>query len=117
MPKHAPAGKHKYIDQEVQDLINSTWREHWFGPAMMLMTHAGLRISEVMAFDCDRHIDWDRYMVKVEEALKRTSDKENKYKIGSPKDDSVGESPIDTALEEVLRGRHGRIVVYKTHDS
>ncbi|GHU80007.1 hypothetical protein AGMMS49992_32610 [Clostridia bacterium] len=110
-PKHAPKGRHKYLDQEIQDLIDSTWREHLFGPAMMLMMHAGLRISEVMAFDCDKHIDWDRHMIKVEAAAKRTTDKEKKVKTSLPKYDSIGESPIDTALEEVLHGRHGHILV------
>jgi integrase len=110
LPKAAPEGSHKYLEKEYQDVIAATWREHRLGPAAMLMLHAGLRISEAAAFDCSRHVDWDRNVIKIEEALKKTIDSPYAGEIGDPKDDSFGEVPICPELVEVLRSVPGRVV-------
>ena len=100
---------HKYIDEDVQELIKATWREHRYGPLAMMMLFTAMRPGEAAGIDCDVHVDWDNMVVMLRRATKKGREKK-------PKNNSIRDTPIFPELSDVLLGRCGLIYPRKRGD-
>lgn len=56
-PPKGEAGSHRALEMWERELIETTYAEHDFGPAAMVMLYAGLRRGEVLYLDVDRDAD------------------------------------------------------------
>lgn len=82
---------------------------HRFGAAAMLMLYAGLRRGEVLAFNVDRDVDFERGRIYVREAVSYSDTTAGKKK--SPKTEAgIREIPLFNPLRTILQGRHGLIL-------
>lgn len=107
-PPSGTEGTHRRLEDWEIALVHQMVG-HRFGVAAMLMLYAGLRRGEVLAFDIDRDVDFERGRIYVREAISFSEDKKGRRKAPKTKA-GLREIPLFNPLREVLQGRHGPIV-------
>lgn len=108
-PHHGPSGSHRALSEEEDDLILT--HENKLRLPVLLMRYAGLRRGEVMAFDIDRDVDFDRNIIIIREAVHFEG---NKGKRGDPKTEAgKREIPLLDILKAELEGKHGPVLPMK----
>ena len=68
-PPKGEAGSHRALEMWERELIETTYAEHDFGPAAMVMLYAGLRRGEVLYLDVDRDADFQKKTLTVRGAV------------------------------------------------
>lgn len=111
-PKTKKVEGHRALEQWERDLVRSTWSEHDFGPAGMIMMYAGLRRGEMLYINIDRDIDFEKKTITVCGAVS--------YQDGTHPVVTEGKTaaaqrtiPLVKPLEEALKGRHGLLLPMK----
>lgn len=100
---------HRSLEQWERELVTSTWQEHDFGPAAMVMLCAGLRRGEMLYLDVDRDVDFEKKTLTVRGAV--TFKGPNQPSISDGKTENAQRTiPLVKPLEEVLKDRHGLIL-------
>ncbi len=68
-PPKGQSGSHRALEMWERKLIETTYAEHDFGPAAMVMLYAGLRRGEVLYLDVDRDVDFQKKTLTVRGAV------------------------------------------------
>lgn len=105
-PKPRKSEGHRALEQWERTLIRSTWQEHDFGPAAMVMMYAGLRRGEVLYLDVDRDVDFEKKTITVRGGL---AFPDGNHAIITPGKTDAAQRviPMVKPLEQALEGRHG----------
>lgn len=98
MPKGSE-GTHRALAPAERELIVSTWNQHRFGPASMIMMFAGLRRGEAIAMDW-KNVDLKKRVMHVEYAI---AFQNNRPVDKSTKNTEERDIPIWAPLYEVLQ--------------
>ena len=102
------AGSHRALVQWEKDLVVYMADKHPFGPAAMLMLFAGLRRGEMLAFNVDRDVDFEKDRVYVRRAVTYPG---NQPVVKAPKTDAgARDLPLFAPLKSVLQNQHGLIL-------
>lgn len=112
-PHHGSSGSHRALSQEEDELI--LIHENKLRKAVLLMRYAGLRRGEVLAFDIDKNVDFERNIIIIESAIRFEG---NKGITVEPKT-SAGkrEIPLLDILRSELKDQHGKIIQGKVTSS
>jgi integrase len=104
-PHEGTSGTHRALSKEEDDLILACPAD--LRLAVLLMRYAGLRRGEVMAFDIDRDVDFDRKIIKISRAIHFEG---NRGIMSDPKTEAgKREIPLLDILEKELKGHHGPV--------
>lgn len=108
-PKTLPAKGHRILEDWERDLVRTTWQEHDFGPAAMVMLYAGLRRGEVLHLDIDRDVDFAAKTITVNGAV---AFPDGNQPVVTPGKTAAAQRTIPLAkpLERALWGRHGLLL-------
>lgn len=110
-PEGLPTVGHRVLKEEERELIRSTWREHDFDPAAMVMLYAGLRRGEVLYLDIDRDVNFFQRTITVRGSVSFSEGNGNQPTISSGKTKAAQRTiPLAAPLAEVLLGRHGLLL-------
>lgn len=104
-PHRGSSGSHRALSPDEDELILNCPSDFRIGA--LLMRYAGLRRGEVMAFDIDRDVDFERRMIIVSRAIHFEG---NRGVIGGPKTEAGKRSiPLLDVLYAALSGQHGGV--------
>ena len=107
-PKCKKSTGHRALESWERVLIASTWREHDFGLAAMVMMYAGVRRGEMLYLDVDRDVDFIRKTITVRGAVSFAEG--NRPMISNGKTEAAKRTiPLVPPLEEALREHHGLV--------
>ncbi len=108
-PPKGEAGSHRALEIWERELIETTYAEHDFGPAAMVMLYTGLRRGEVLYLDVDRDADFQKKTLTVRGAVSFC--KGNCGMVTEGKTVNARRTiPIADPLAEALRGHHGLLL-------
>lgn len=108
-PPKGQSGSHRALEMWERKLIETTYAEHDFGPAAMVMLYAGLRRGEVLYLDVDRDVDFQKKTLTVRGAVSFC--KGNRGVVTEGKTANAQRTiPMADPLAEALRGRHGLLL-------
>ena len=108
-PPKGEAGSHRALEMWERELIETTYAEHDFGPAAMVMLYAGLRRGEVFYLDVDRDVDFQKKTLAVRGAVSFC--KGNRGVVTEGKTANAQRTiPMADPLAEALRGHHGLLL-------
>lgn len=108
-PPKGEAGSHRALEMWERELIETTYAEHDFGPAAMVMLYTGLRRGEVLHLDVDRDADFQKKTLTVRGAVSFC--KGNCGMVTEGKTVNARRTiPMADPLAEALRGRHGLLL-------
>ena len=68
-PKCKKTGGHRCLEPWERALIRSTWQEHDFGLAAMVMLYTGFRRGEMLHLNIDRDVDFEKKTIAVRGAV------------------------------------------------
>lgn len=98
-------GTHRALEPWEQDLVRASVGKHDFSVAAMLMLYAGLRRGEMLAFNIDRDVDFERGVLYVREAIVFEN---NRPVLTDPKTEAgIRTIPLFAPLRAALEGKHG----------
>lgn len=104
-PPKGKTGTHRPLEPWERQLVHEMVG-HRFGVAAMLMLYGGLRRGEVLAFDIDRDVDFDKGMIYVRHAVSYANGDRGTVK-GPKTEAGVRSLPLFNPLRAVLQERHG----------
>lgn len=108
-PSKGQSGSHRALEMWERKLIETTYGEHDFGPAAMVMLYAGLRRGEVLYLNVDRDVDFQKKTLTVRGAVSFC--KGNRGVVTEGKTANAQRTiPMADPLAEALRGRHGLLL-------
>lgn len=108
-PHRGTSGSHRALSQDEDDIILRCPAEFRIGA--LLMRYAGLRRGEVMAFDVDRDVDFEKNIIIVSRAIHFEG---NKGVIGGPKTEAGKRTiPLLDVLRTELQSQHGPVCKLK----
>lgn len=99
---------HRPLEQWERELILSTYQEHDFGLAAMVMMYTGMRRGEVLYMDIDRDVDFEKKTVTVNGAIS-FSEGNHAIVTDGKTENAKRTIPLVKPLEIALQGRHGLI--------
>lgn len=100
---------HRALEPWERVLIRTTWAEHDFGPAAMVMMYAGLRRGEVLHIDIDRDVDFEKKTISVNGAVSFPTGHDPVVTKGKT-EAAIRSIPLVRPLEEALQGKHGLLL-------
>ncbi len=101
-------GTHRALEGWEKELIVASVGRHPFAAAAMLMLFAGLRRGEMLAFNVDRDVDFERGVLHVREAVQFDG---NRPVLKAPKTGAgVRAIPLFEPLRKALTGLHGLVL-------
>ena len=101
------AGSHRALLPWERELVHRVSAVHRMGPAIMLMLYGGLRRGEMLAFDIDRDVDFEKGTITVREAVHYDGISPH---VGSTKTKSgLRTIPLFQPLRAALEGKHGLV--------
>ena len=99
---------HRHLEQWERELILSTWQDHDFGLAAMVMLYTGMRRGEMLYLDIDRDVDFEQKIVTIRGAVSFSEG--NQATVTDGKTEAAQRTiPLVEPLEMALKGRHGLI--------
>ena len=107
-PKCKKTGGHRCLEPWERALIRSTWQEHDFGLAAMVMLYTGFRRGEMLHLNIDRDVDFEKKPIAVRGAVSFSEGNRPKLTKGKPAS-AIRTVPLLPPLEEALKGRHGLV--------
>ncbi|MDO4484949.1 MAG: site-specific integrase [Clostridia bacterium] len=107
-PKCKKTEGHRCFEPWERELIRSTWEEHDFGLAAMVMLYTGFRRGEMLHLDIDRDVDFEKKTITVRGAVSFSEGNQPAITKGKT-DSAIRTVPLLPPLEEVLKGRHGLV--------
>ena len=108
-PLKGQSGSHRALKMWERKLIETTYTEHDFGPAAMVMLYAVLRRGEVLYLDVDRDVDFQKKTLTVRGAVSFC--KGNRGVVTEGKTANAQRTiPMADSLAEALRCRHGLLL-------
>lgn len=110
-PEGLPVKGHRNLMEWERELVRSTWQEHAFGPAAMVMMYAGLRRGEMLYLNVDRDVDLKARTITVRGGVAYSEGNHNRPTVTEGKTDAAQRViPLATPLLEVFLGRHGLLL-------
>ena len=107
-PKAKKCEGHRALTDEERRLIRSTYKDHGFGLAAMIMMYAGLRRGEVLYLDIDRDVDFINKTITVRGGI--TFKEGNQATVTTGKTEAALRTiPLVKPLELALAGHHGLV--------
>ena len=107
-PKCKKTGGHRCLEPWERALIRSTWQEHDFGLAAMVMLYTGFRRGEMLHLNIDRDVDFEKKTIAVRGAVSFSEGNRPKLTKGKTAS-AIRTVPLLPPLEEALKGRHGLV--------
>lgn len=107
-PRCKKTGGHRCLESWERELIRSTWQEHDFGLAAMVMLYTGFRRGEMLHLDIDRDVDFVNKTITVRGAVSFSDGNQPSLTKGKT-DAAIRTVPLFPPLEEALKGRHGLV--------
>lgn len=105
-PKCKKTEGHRVLEDWERDLVCSTYREHDFGLAAMVMLYAGLRRGEALFLDVDRDVDFEKNLLTVNGAVTFASGNQPAASDGKT-ENAKRTVPLVKPLADALRDHHG----------
>ena len=107
-PKCKKTEGHRALEPWERELVQTTWQEHDFGLAAMVMLYTGFRRGEVLALDIDRDVDFENMTISVREAVSFGEGNQPTMTDGKT-EAAIRTVPLFAPLLEALKGRHGLV--------
>lgn len=107
-PKCKKTVGHRCLESSERELIHSTWQEHDFGLAAMVMLYTGFRRGEMLHLDIDRDVDFVNKTITVHGAVSFCDGNQPVLTKGKTAA-AIRAVPLLPPLEEALKGRHGLV--------
>lgn len=107
-PKCKKAEGHRALEPWERELVRSTWQEHDFGLAAMVMLYTGFRRGEVLHLDIDRDVDFNNMTIAVSGAVSFSEGNQPMITDGKT-EAAIRTVPLYEPLAQALRGRHGLV--------
>ena len=107
-PKCKKTGGHRALKPWERELVRTTWQEHDFGLAAMVMLYTGFRRGEVLALDIDRDVDFENMTISVREAVSFSEGNQPTITDGKA-EAAIRTVPLFEPLAEALKGQHGLV--------
>lgn len=102
-PKCKKTGGHRCLEPWERALIRSTWQEHDFGLAAMVMLYTGFRRGEMLHLNIDRDVDFEKKTIAVRGAVSFSEGNRPKLTKGKTAS-AIRTVPLLPPLEEALEG-------------
>ena len=114
-PKAKKIEGHRALEEWERQLILSTWKNHDFGLAALVMMYTGMRRGEMLYLDIDRDVDFENKTITVRGSVSFSNG--NQATVTDGKTEAAQRViPLVAPLEKALQGHHGLLCAKENNE-